>query len=288
VALAPDGRRALSGSLDKTVRLWDVQTGQELLRLDTFRSGVAGVAFAPDGKRFAVACGFARVSHIAMREPFPGGIMQWRRPQPPDRSVTVWDTDTGRLVLTLRGHEDEVTSVAFTPDGKRLVSGGFDRTAILWDLETSQPVRRFRGHTGEVLGVAVSADGRRLFTCGGTLSPAGDDGVNTKKGEGQEPDAPRAPDTQPRLWDLETGEELRAFHGHGHTVLGVAFSPNGRRALSGGMDRSVRLWDVETGEEIHRFDGHNAVVRAVAFTPDGRRALSGGWDGNLRLWRLPP
>ncbi len=287
VALSPDGRRALSGSLDRTVRVWDVGTGREVLRLDGFRSGVAAVAFAPDGKRFAAACGFARVSHVTVKGPLPTEVIQWRRPQPPDRTVTVWDTDTGRLVATLRGHEDEVTSVAFTPDGKRLVSGGFDRTVILWDVEAGKVVHRFRGHGGEVLAVAVSPDGRRLLACGGRLSPAGDGG-SSKAGDDRQGDVKARADTQRRLWDLETGESLRAFRGPWQTALGVAFSPDGRRALTGGMDKSVRLWDVETGEEVRVFEGHNAAVRAVAFTPDGRHALSGGWDGNLRLWRLPP
>jgi WD40 repeat protein len=290
VALSPDGRRALSGSLDRTVRLWDVQTGQELRRLDTFRSGAVCVAFSPDGQRFAVGCGFASVSHDIVKDPAVPSFerLRWFRPQPPDRTVTVWDTDTGRLVATLRGHNDEVSSVAFTPDGKRLVSGGFDCTAILWDVATSKVIRRFRGHIGEILGVAVSPDGKHLLTCSGKLGPVAGNGPDKDKIEEKKPEPPRAPDNKPRLWDLATGLELRPLRGHWHVVLGVAFSPDGRRALSGGMDKTVRLWDVATGEVIRTFQGHGYGVQAVAFTPDGRRALSASWDGNLRLWRLPP
>ena len=98
---------------------------------------------------------------------------------------------------------------------------------------------------------------------------------------------PQPPDNTVRLWDVETGVELRTFAGHGNAVLGVAFSPDGRRALSASFDKTARLWDVRSGGVLRQYTAHDAAVSAVAFTPDGRQAVSGGWDFNLRVW-LPP
>jgi WD40 repeat protein len=91
-----------------------------------------------------------------------------------------------------------------------------------------------------------------------------------------------------RLWDLETGEMVRRLKGHQKAVLGVAFGPDGWRALSGSEDRALRLWDLVNGREMQRLEGHQSWVTAVAFAPDGRSALSGSADRSICLWRLPP
>src|SRR5262249_36691593 len=140
----------------------------------------------------------------------------------------------------------------------------------LWDLTNGQRLHRLEGHTGQVSAVAFSPDGRRALSANKHQFK---DGLDI-----------HAADYQLRLWDLETGKELRRFVGHAHPVLGVAFSPDGRQALSCGVDATIRSWDVETGKELHRFVGHTGPVTAVAFAPDGRRAVSGSHDGTVRLW----
>ena len=89
-----------------------------------------------------------------------------------------------------------------------------------------------------------------------------------------------------RLWDVETGKELRRFIGHSGQVFSVAFSPDGKRALSGSNDDTVRLWDVETGKELRSFEGHSETVWGVALSLDGTHALSGSMDKTMRLWQL--
>src|SRR5439155_6341691 len=97
---------------------------------------------------------------------------------------------------------------------------------------------------------------------------------------------PRGPALAARIPRVPLGREIRRFLGHKDSVVAVAFSPNGRSALSGSWDGTVRLWDLETGKELRRFTGHSGAVDSVALSPDGRRALSGGNDRTVRLWEV--
>jgi WD40 repeat protein len=114
-----------------------------------------------------------------------------------------------------------------------------------------------------VTGVAFTPDGRHLITSGGDR------------------------DKTLRLWDLQTGQEVRQFRGHRSGVQGISVSRDGSRLLSAGADGTVRVWDIKSGKELHCFKGHFAQVTSVAFSPDGRRAISGSADGTVRLWGLP-
>jgi hypothetical protein len=155
-------------------------------------------------------------------------------------------------------HHGTVWSVAVSPDGRRLVSGGDDGVVRVWDAETGRSLRELTGHTGGVRSVAVSPDGRRLVS-------GGFDGVV-------------------RVWDAETGRSLRELTGHTGGVWSVAVSPDGRRLVSGGVDGVVRVWDAETGRSLRGLTGHTGPVWSVAVSPDGRRLVSGG--DQVRVWDI--
>jgi len=180
-----------------------------------------------------------------------------------DKTLRVWDLETGACLRTLEGHSDGVNSVSVSADGRRAVSGSRDKTLRVWDLETGACLRTLEGHSDEVLSVSVSPDGRRAVS--------GSD------------------DRTVRVWDLETGACLRTLEGHRRTLEGhrrgvssVSVSPDGRRAVSGSYGNIVRVWDLETGVCLAVYHPGCAVV-TVTFSPDGSRIVCGTFDGPMHF-----
>jgi WD40 repeat protein/transcriptional regulator with XRE-family HTH domain len=156
------------------------------------------------------------------------------------------------------GHTDGLYAVAYSPDGKSVLTGSTDETARLWDARTGAELRRFIGHTAAVEAVAFSPDGR--FAATGGL------------------------DATARLWDAQTGHELCTFSDAASDVFGVKFSPDGKTLLTGNGDGIARLWDVQTGALLRKFIGHTDQIWAVGFSPDGKTVFTGSTDKTARLW----
>jgi serine/threonine protein kinase len=159
---------------------------------------------------------------------------------------------------TLTGHSGSVNSVAISPDGKSLVSGGY-KTIKLWNLETGKEIRTFLEHSDSVNSVAISPDGKTL------VSGSGDNTV--------------------KLWDLQTGKEILTLKGHSDNVSSVAITPDGKTLVSGSWDNTIKLWDLKTGKEILTLKGHSDI-RSVAISPDGKTLVSGNVDNTVKLWDL--
>jgi WD40 repeat protein len=282
IAFSPDGRRALSGSADKTVRLWDVATGAELRCLEGHSDEVLAVAFAPDGRR-AISGG-------------------------QDRTLRLWDLASGRQIRTFAGHTDKISSVAFAPDGRRLLSGSWDQTVRLWDVESGQELRRLLGHNGWVTSVAFSPSAREALSGSYDHTARVWDLTNGRslqclEGHAREvycvcfsPDGRRAltggNDATLRLWQIGNGQELHRFDGHANAVIQVAFTADGNRALSASSryqsaDRPLRIWDMDTGRQVSALGGSSAEqIWSAAFSRDGRWVLTASSDRILRIWNL--
>jgi WD40 repeat protein len=179
-----------------------------------------------------------------------------------DRAIRLWDVKTGKELWQYPDVPYQ-HSIAFSPDGKRLLcgyaGGRGGRLVRLFDVKKPVHIRSFEGHAGTVIRVLFAPDGKT--------------GISADS------------DGNIRVWDLESGKELRKME-HKSAINDLALSPDGRRALSAGNDGQIKLWDLRTGKLIHAFTGHVAGVLGVGFSPDGRRALSSDKVCCVRLWKL--
>jgi WD40 repeat protein len=192
-----------------------------------------------------------------------------------DKTLRLWEAATGRLVRTFQGHRGYVNSVAISPDERMAASGSTDGVLIVWDLSTGSRIRSM-GDSPEQHGAPVATFDtliRWMDEPGGVaFSPDGRLVLSAVHGKVL------------KLWDIETGNLVGTFTGHGSTVSSVAFSSDGRRILSGSSDNTVILWSTEDRRAIHIFSGHESQVTSVAFSPNSRLALSASKDKTVKLW----
>ena len=288
VAFSPYGRYIVSGSFDKTIRLWNASTGREVRTITGHTDEVSSVAFSPDG-RYIASGSWGETVNVKLWETSTGREIRtlaghtdyvesvafspdgrYVASGSRDKTVKLWDATTGREIRTLVGHTDSVKSVAFSPDGRYLVSGSQDKTVRLWEASTGREIRILAGHTGSVESVAFSPDGRYIG------SGSHDDTV--------------------KLWETSTGRTLRTLLGpKGMGVIeSVAFSRDGKYVLSTIWGENVeggnlKVWEVRTGKELKTFKNVFLDLSAMAISPDGKTVLTGASDSHafsLRLWDL--
>lgn len=236
VAFSPDGHRLITGARDGTSRLWDAQTGHEIGEPVHYAGAVTSVAFSPDGQQIAIGAG--------------------------DGTIALTRLDTG-AATTFVG-DSAVFAIAYSPDGRILASGGHEGIK-LWKAADGQSLGPPLVDPSADFGIgplAFSPDGHHV--AGG-----GDDGTIA-------------------IWDIDTrtmvGDRLKIeaiYRG----IDGLAYSPDGRRLASAGADHTVRVWNVDTGKQLFEpVRGHTDMARSVAFSPDGHRLASASFDGTVRLW----
>jgi eukaryotic-like serine/threonine-protein kinase len=258
VAFSPDGTRIVTGSVDNTAKVWDAQSGKELLTLRGHSDRVNSVAFSPDGKRIVTGSD--------------------------DGTAKVWAVQSGRTLLTLKVGDithstpsalysvppaQWVQSVAFSPDGTRIVTGSGDATAKVWDVQSGKKlltliVRKTATHT------LFSEEEQKVYSV--TFSP---DGKRIANGSG---------DHTAKVWDAQSGKELLTFGGNWGSVDAVAFSPDGTHIVTGSSDNTAEVWDAQSGKELMTLNGHSDDVNSVAFSPDGKRIVTGSGDKTAKVW----
>ncbi|MFH1197783.1 MAG: NB-ARC domain-containing protein [bacterium] len=276
LSITPDGKRVVSGSEDKTLRVWEIESSECLRTLEGHTDTVSSVSITPDGKRAVSG--------------------SW------DKTLRVWDIESGECLRTLEGHTDDVSSLSITPDGKRAVSGSWDKTLRVWDIEIGECLRTLEGHTGTVSSVSIIPDGKRA------VSGSWDKSLRVWEIESGEclrtleghtrgvssvsitPDGKRAVsgsfDRTLRVWEIESSECLRTIERHTDGVFSISITPDGKRAVSGSWDKSLRVWEIESGECLRTLERYTDDVSSLSITPDGKRAVWGSLDKTLRVWDI--
>jgi WD40 repeat protein/serine/threonine protein kinase len=290
VAVSPDGQKIASAGNGTLVRVWEAATGRVSFDFPGHTAPVFAVAWHPDGRRIATAGSAGR-----------------------QNTVTVWDASDGRVYFTLSIERDSAAgpyqAVAFSPDGRDLVTGQLEGAVKVWDAKTGKGGRVLGAHTREIRGLVFSRDGRLLATASGDGTVKLWDA--TRLSEKQEPritlqarvpgpsvnvafstDSQRlatgGEENTIKIWDADTGQELQTLRGHRGEVYTLAFSPDdeSRWIASGGEDSTVKVWDSRTGKLVHSFPGHTGLISSLAFSLDGKRLYSGSRDKTVKVWDL--
>ncbi len=286
VSISNDGKIIVSGSEDKTIKVWNLETGKTHT-LTGHDGEVWSVSITDNGKTIVSGSEdkTIKVWNLETRKGelidtltgHHGSVLsvsiskdgQTIVSGSNDKTIKVWNLETrkGELIHTLTGHHGPVISVNISNDGNTIVSGSKDKTIKVWNLETEKKlIHTLTGHTGSVLSVSISKDGKTIVS--------GSDDKTIK------------------VWNLETrkgklkGELIRTLTGHDSWVESVSISNDGKTIVSGSDDKTIKVWNLETGAEIPTLTGHDYQVNSVSISKDGKTIVSGSKDKTIKVWNL--
>ena len=274
VAWHPDGSRLVTTCDDQTIKVWPAAGGSALVSIRGHTAPVSAASWRPDGRRLASSSldGTVKIwdADLPAETPSLGGHQGrvysavWSRGSKPqlataavDGTIRIWDIEKREPSVTIRAQESGIRSLAWNPEGNRLVSLGIDGSVRVWDAVQGKPVLSLKSVPTGLQVLSWSPDGRYITT-------GGDDGLV-------------------RLWDSESGDEVQRLQGHRQLVFDVAWSPDGKKLASGSADQTVLIWDVHSGRELHNFRAFRGDVTCLAWHPDGILLAVGSNDECIRI-----
>ena len=294
---SPDGMVLASGSDDNTIKLWEIPSDlPKPMPMEHGRSDESG--------RRARTTGLASTNCLAGVSFGPdGAILVSVRSEGQRETLKLWDVATGRDTATIRGERFAVTSVAVSPDGATLATGGLDQSIKLWDVPAGREKGKLVGALGRVTCLTFSPDAKllaagsqegnvKLWDLAAAKVIAALDGGHAKdvRCVSFSPDlaalASADDDGIIRLWDLSTGQATATLKGHSGAVLCLGFGPGPNMLTSAGRDMTMRLWDVATGQETSRSSLQSSAADRMCLSPDGKMLASAMHDGTIHIWHL--
>lgn len=288
VAWSARGTRIVSASYDKTVRIWEANSGVNILTYQGHWDRVLSAAWSPDGNLVASA---GNDGTIQIWDPMNANlVLTYREHVHPvlalswspdgkriassceDKTVRVWDTITGQTLYLHNGHGGRVLTLGWSPDGKYIASAGEDKLVHIWStqrektgfftawLSHSRGQFTYRGHFGRVNALAWSPNGQRLATVGS--------------------------DKTLQVWDVITGKKYFVHRNPSSTITCVSWSYDGRYLATGANDKLVQVWDTITRNSVTIYAGHTGYVTSVSWAPDGKQLVSAGVDHTIHVWHV--
>uniref|UniRef100_A0A8C2AKM1 Dynein assembly factor with WD repeat domains 1 n=1 Tax=Cyprinus carpio TaxID=7962 RepID=A0A8C2AKM1_CYPCA len=288
VAFNKSGSSFITGSYDRTCKIWDTASGEELHTLEGHRNVVYAIAFNnPYGEKHSQSPLCLFLTLVAT------GSM--------DTMAKLWDVESGKEVSTLAGHFAEIISLSFNTTGDRLVTGSFDHTAILWDVSTGRSVFHvLTGHRGEISCVQFNWDCSLIATasldktckvwdadsgqCLATLLGHNDEVLDVCFNYTGQLIATASADGTSRVFSAETFQCLCQLEGHKGEISKVCFNPQGSRVLTASVDKTARVWCVSTGACLQALEGHSDEIFSCAFNYEGDTIITGSKDNTCRIW----
>jgi WD40 repeat protein len=276
VAISPDGQTLVSGCLDRTIKIWNVHTGELLRTLTGHSEDISSVAISPDGQFLASSSLHCPKSNVKVWNLKSGKLLhnrlghkksarfvaidfQARILVSASNKIKIWNLHTGDRLCTL-WHSCAVNAAMISPDGHLLVSGSSDGKIKLWNPHTGDPLRTLTGHAGPVTSLVIEPDGQFLIS--GSV------------------------DKTIKIWHLETGKLQSTLKGHSEGINSLTISPDGRMLVSGSADKTIKIWHLMREELQHTLTGHAGGVNSVAISGDGRTLVSGSSDQTVKIWRV--